>query len=204
MREQLTQVGRQISQRTHALIARARPGIEQARTWVALHGGRAWRAGVRANNWSVRHAKRGVVASLQTVENTMLNPRSRERVHAASVFALIFAFGLYSVDMLIAGGPELIPSAQASTSHAPRVDLIAATTMGGVEEIALAEADTAAPAIEPELAASIRPVRLAAADVPRDAAPVADLIDVAVEPVKASPAAPSDGAEADVKAGAEA
>jgi len=185
-------------------MARARPGIEQARTWVALHGGRAWRAGVSANRWSVRHAKRGVVASLQSVENTMLSPRGRERVHAVSVFALIFAFGLYSVDMLIAGGPELIPSAQASTAHAPRVDLIAATTMGGVEEIALAEADTAVPATEPELAASVRPVRLAAVDVVRDAAPVADLIDAAAEPVKAAPASPSDGADAHVKAGVEA
>lgn len=204
MREQLTQVGRRITERTQAVIARARPGIEQARTWVALHGGRVWRAGVSANRWSVRHAKRGVVASLETVENTLLNPRGRERVHAVSVFALIFAFGLYSVDMLIAGGPELIPSAQASTSHAPRVDLIAATTMGGVEDIALAQVETAAPAIEPERAASIRPVRLAAADAPRDAAPVADLIDAAAEPVKAPPAAPSEGAEADAKAGAEA
>lgn len=204
MREQLTRVGRQISERTNALVARARPGIEQARTWVALHGGRAWRAGVRAKRWGVGHAKRGVVASLQSVENTMLSPRGRERVHAASVFALIFAFGLYSVDMLIAGGPELIPSAQASTSHAPRVDLIAATTMGGVEDMALAQAGAPAPAIEPELAASLRPVRLATADTVRDAAPVADLIDAATEPVKASPTASSEGAEADVKAGAEA
>lgn len=204
MREQLTQVGRQISERTHALMARVRPGIEQARTWVALHSGRAWRAGVRVNNWSVRHAKRGVVASLQSVENTMLSPRGRERVHATSVFVLIFAFGLYSVDMLIAGGPELIPSAQASTANAPRVDLIAATTMGGAEDVALAEVDVVAPAIEPERSANIRPVRLAAADVVRDAGPVADLVDAAAEPVKASPTAPSEGAEADVKAGVEA
>lgn len=203
MREQLTQVGQQISQRTHALIARARPWIEQARSWVALHGGRALRAGVRANRWGVRHAKRGVVASLQGVENTMLSPRGRERVHAFSVFALIFAFGLYSLDMLIAGGPELIPSAQASTANPARVDLIAASTTRDGEPVALAEADTPAPTIEPERAASLRPVRLAAADVPRDAAPIAGLID-GPPPVKTAPTAPSADADVDVKAGVEA
>ncbi len=202
MREQLTQVGRQISERTHALIARARPGIDHVGSWVALHGGRAWRAGVRANTWSVRHAKRGVVASLQGVENTLLNPRGRERVHAVSVFALIFAFGLYSVDMLIAGGPELIPSAQAATAHAPRVDLIAPATLRDGERIALAQADLPVLASEPERAVGLRQMQLAVADAPRDAAPVADLLDAAAEPIKASPAAPSD--DADVKAGVEA
>lgn len=204
MREQLTAISQSVSTQACAavarlapVIARVSPVIERART----SGSAGW-TGVRqrvapALRWTGRQSKRAAIGTLLTVENVLLSPKGRDRVHAVTVFALIFGFAVLSVDMIVTGGPELIQSAQASSMGAPRVDLIAsASTSDGA--VQLAEADVPAPTIEPERNSHLRQVALTAAAPPRDAAPVAELLDAA-EPLKAAPVA-REGVDTPIKA----
>jgi hypothetical protein len=143
---------------------------------------RAWTALVRAARWTRAFARRALLATLSTIEGALLSAKGRERVHAVSVFALIFAFAVSSVDLLIAGGPELVSSARAATMNAPRMDLIAATSSGrSAEQIELAMLDETAAAAPEEV------VALAPAVVPRgEIIPVSDLADATPQPAKAS------------------
>ena len=179
------------------MIARVSPVIDSARTT----GSAGW-TGVKqrvapALRWTGRQSKRAAIGTLLTVENVLLSPKGRDRVHAVTVFALIFGFAVLSVDMIVTGGPELIQSAQASSMGAPRFDLIAsASTSDGA--VQLAEADVPAPTIEPERNSHLRQVALTTAAPPRDAAPVAELLDAA-EPLKAAPVA-REGVDTPIKA----
>lgn len=195
MREQLTAIGQSVSTQARAAVARlapvmgrVSPVIERART----AGSAGW-TGVKqrvapALRWTGRQSKRAAIGTLLTVENVLLSPNGRDRVHAVTVFALIFGFAVMSVDMIITGGPELIPSAQASSMGAPRVDLIASASTSDGAALQLAEADVSAPAVEPERNTHLLQVSLTSAAPPRAAAPVADLLDAA-EPLKAAPVA---------------
>ncbi|MBX9747018.1 MAG: hypothetical protein K2X34_08960 [Hyphomonadaceae bacterium] len=122
--------------------------------------------------------------TLVLVEGALLSPKGRERLHATSVFALILAFGVASVDMLVTGGPELISSARAATAESPRVDLIAATSQPRDGEVQLAAASSGAAVIPEERVAQIEPQ--APRPAFRPAVNVPDLAD-AVEPSKAEP-----------------
>jgi hypothetical protein len=205
MREQLTALSQSVSTQARAavarlapVIARVSPVIDRARTT----GSAGW-TGVKqrvapALRWTGRQSKRAAIGTLLTVENVLLSPKGRDRVHAVTVFALIFGFAVLSVDMIVTGGPELIPSAQASAMGAPRVDLIASASTSDGEAVQLAEADVTAPAVEPERNTHLRQVALTSAAPPRDAAPVAELLDAA-EPLKAAPVA-REGIDTPIKA----
>lgn len=183
MRERLVLLTQQLSTRLAPVAARLEPRL--ARVNAAARRAGAWLA--RALRSAIVGAKFALDRTLVLVERALLSPRWRERLHASSVFALIFAFGVASVDMLIAGGPELIASARAATAHAPRVDLIAATTGGGAEIVQMAalefrDADTVVPE---ERAAAIRPTALRPEAQPLAALP--DLADTPTAPIKAEP-----------------
>lgn len=200
MREQLTAISKSVSTQTHAAIARVMPVIGRARAAVSAGWTAVKQRVAPTLRWISRQSKRAAIGTLLTVENVLLSPQGRDRVHAVTVFALIFGFAVMSVDMILTGGPELIPSAQASSMGAPRVDLIASGSTADGETAQVAEADVPAPAVEPEQNSHLRQVALRAAAPPRDAAPVAELLDAA-EPLKAAPAT-REGAEAPVKADA--
>jgi hypothetical protein len=195
MREQLTAIGQSVSTQARAAVARLAPAIARVSPVIerARTAGSAGWTGVKqrvvpALRWTGRQSKRAAIGTLLTVENVLLSPNGRDRVHAVTVFALIFGFAVMSVDMIITGGPELIPSAQASSMGAPRVDLIASASTSDGAALQLAEADVSAPAVEPERNTHLRQVSLTSAAPPRAAAPVADLLDAA-EPLKAAPVA---------------
>ncbi len=61
---------------------------------------------VRYTGVTHRVLKRWTFQVLGPVETVLLNAASRERIHAAATFTLIFLFAVASVDFLIAGGPE--------------------------------------------------------------------------------------------------
>jgi hypothetical protein len=199
MREHLTMMRQTISTQARAAFSRVSPALERVRTASAGATATAMRHVTPALRWTGHQSKRAALGALMSVENVLLSAKGRERVHAASVFALIFGFAILSVDTILTGGPEFIPSAQASSMGTPRVDLIAATTNGG-EVVQLAVADVLAPAVEPERSANLRPVRLAAAEAPAPTA-APDLLDAT--PAKDDPT-PADNTEARVKAGADA
>jgi len=207
MREQLIQIRNTLSAKAQTVSA----ALSATATGLSRRVGRLSAAAMQqfrpALNWTGKHSKRAAVGTLVRVENVLLSPNGRERVHAVSVFALIFAFGLYSVDMLIAGGPELIPSARASTVDSGRVDLIAGrSSQQGDVAVQLARVEPTGTAIEPEReAAQIRTVRFAtAAPVTSEATTAGELLDAAAEPLKAAPASSDDVTAEPIKAGAEA
>jgi hypothetical protein len=74
----------------------------------------AWKAAVL----TFAFLRRVLVRVLLAMETTLLDPAGRERVHATSVFALIFAFAVTSVDFLVTGGPEWSADAYAATRGA--------------------------------------------------------------------------------------
>lgn len=200
MREQLTAISKSVSTQVRGAMSRVAPMIERTRSASSAALSAVSQRVAQALRWTSRQSKRAAIGTLLTVENVLLSPNGRDRVHAVTVFSLIFGFAVMSVDMIVTGGPELIPSAQASSMGAPRVDLIASASTSDGEAVQLAEADVPAPAVEPEQNSHLRQVALRAAAPPRDAAPVADLLDAA-EPLKAAPAT-REGAEAPVKADA--
>lgn len=73
----------------------------------------------RAITVTCRTLRRWTLAFLERVEAVLLSPAGRERVHAISTFALIFAFAITSVDFLIAGGGEFGSPARAARPQAP-------------------------------------------------------------------------------------
>lgn len=184
MRGRLTALAQSVSVRVAPVAARFSPQLarvnasaQRASGWLARAAGSAF-AGARA----------ALDRTLSLVERALLSPKWRERLHASSVFALIFAFGIASVDMLVTGGPELIGSARAATAQAPRVDLIAATTGGGAEMIqtAVLELPEADAVIPEERVAAFMPTALRPA--PQPLSDVPDLVDAeAAEPIKAEP-----------------
>ncbi len=125
--------------------------------------------------------------TLLAAESTLLSAKGRERVHAVSVFALILALAVSSVDMLVTGGPELIPSARAATTGAPRIDLIAAASPRDDDTEASEFADFASDPAPEELAA-IEPVLLAPSAAPQgEVTLVVDQLANAPAPLKANP-----------------
>ncbi len=56
-----------------------------------------------------------------TVQAIRSDPNARERASAAAAFALIFSFGLASLDYLITGGPDWNPGAIAAPLNQPIV-----------------------------------------------------------------------------------
>ncbi len=200
MREQLTSMGQAISTQARAALGVVSPAVERVRAAGAGATAAAMRHVAPALRWTGRHSKRAAIGTLVSVENVLLSPKGRDRVHAVTVFALIFGFAILSVDTIVTGGPELVPSAHAASVGTPRVDLIAATSQGEAVQLAEIAEGPAAPAIEPESSANFRAVRLAAAEPPI-AAPAPDLLDA--EPAKDSPP-PADNSDARIKAGAEA
>jgi hypothetical protein len=140
---------------------------------------RAWRVTARAaaEFWALaklvvcrtwRLTKHATNAILNVVEKTLLSASGRERVHATAVFALIFAFGVTSVDYLLTGGPELSQGARAAPyaaqaslisarSPRPAADLAFAAPMdttiedGVIEEATITPLSARAPALQPML-----------------------------------------------------
>lgn len=162
-----------------SLAARARHSGAVAWGSTSRACGRGLHALRRAGRWTAVVTRRGLVTTLRAMERPLLSPKGREWVHATSVFALIFAFAVSSVDMLITGGPELIGSARAASPPSARIDLIAATSLprDGTIQLAAVEDQPAPPAIV-EPVVMIAPEALPRAEV----IPVADLRD---GPVKA-------------------
>jgi len=186
MRGRLTAFAQSVSGRVAPVSARVS-------SQLAFVSGAARRAGgwlTRGAGSAFAGAKVALDRTLSLVERALLSPKWRERLHASSVFALIFAFGVASVDMLVTGGPELIGSARAATADAPRVDLIAATTGGGAQliEMAALEAPSATLSAPQELVAAtptqptafVRVVSQPVADLP-------ELVDTLPETIKAQP-----------------
>lgn len=202
MREYLITMGRSCSNQARAAWGSVALAMERARSVSAGATSAAMSHITPALRWTGRQSKRAAIGTLVSVENVLLSPRGRDRVHAVSVFALIFGFAVLSVDMIITGGPELVPSAQAASAGGARINLIAATTQGGAEPIEFAQAEPPTTAREPEANSDVRAVRLASVEPPSVAGAMPDLLDAA-EPIKAEPAPPADHQQP-IKAGAEA
>jgi len=185
MRERLAAFTQELSARMGPLAARARSA--SARAWAAVvrWGGVAGRETWRAAKAFAAFSMRVAAAILLAIETTLLSARGRERVHAMSVFALIFAFAVTSVDMLVTGGPDIIASASAASAPTPRVDLIAATSERSDADaaIALASLDTSDGPVDVNLVEAAAPLAITPAALPaRQASPVPELLDA--EPVK--------------------
>lgn len=177
MRERLAAFTQGLSARVGPLAARTRSVVGPVWTTLARWSGIAWRTSVRVARATAAFTARMLAATLLAIETTLLSPRGRERVHAMSVFALIFAFAVTSVDMLVTGGPDVISSAQAASAPSSRVDLIASTSLRGSDNAAveLASLDTAELASAP--LAEAAPLPLTPVSLPSNAEPVADLLD---------------------------
>jgi hypothetical protein len=183
MRERLAVFAQGIATRIGPPFVAARRGFAAVWAFVALWSSRIWRGVSAAALWSFGVARAALGAMLLGLESVLLNAKRRELTHALSVFALIFALAVTSVDMIVTGGPELISSARAASPATARVDLIAATSLGNRrEEIQLAAVEVeAAPVVEVVLEDPIvlSPMALA----PGRITPIVDLLDS--EPVKA-------------------
>jgi len=185
MRERLTAL-------FQSATARIAPAVAQVQPYAARAGAIAGQTGAtiaRTARTAARMSRTGLDRSLALIERTLLSPKGRERLHASSVFALIFAFGVMSVDMLITGGPELISSARAATAESPRVDLIASSSLPRDGAVQLASAEVSGPAVIPEERVAqrepqaVRLLRPTATEVP-------ELVDAAA-PTKAEPEVPA-------------
>lgn len=99
-----------------ARLEPVRQRATQAWAWTKPRAARAWRQ-TRA------FSKRALIATLMGMEKSLLTHQGRERTQAITVFTLIFAFAVTSVDFLITGGPEFSPGARAAT-YTSHVDLI--------------------------------------------------------------------------------
>jgi hypothetical protein len=86
--------------------------FEQAvrRAWL-----NTWDKTQRAAVVTRRAVRSGLRRGLEPIETVLLSPSGRERIHAATTFALIFLFAVSSVDFLIAGGAEFGAPARAAT-----------------------------------------------------------------------------------------
>lgn len=67
---------------------------------------RAWRTIAPPLHSAVRAVRSGIRAGLAPIERTLLSAAGRERIHAVTVFTLIFAFAVTSIDFLVTGGPD--------------------------------------------------------------------------------------------------